>query len=357
MFTDTLVLPLDRARTQLFTSALKIGVLRGVLLDKRRRITALLTVHACAAFVLSVFAPTLLLLAGPLLLGVPHLLADARYLVLRPQLAARARTVLLGGSGLILAWRVGQSFGFGRAEWLETALAAGMLVAAPWSVARRNAGLRVALVWGAALLLLTLGLVWPRAFRLGLSHAHNLVALGLWVFAFAGQRRSAATLALGVVGVAGLLLCSPLAWFGFSVGLRQCFGLHALAAADTLAPGLPSATLALGVVSSFAFLQSMHYAVWLHAVPQEETRGNATLTFRMSARQLRRELGVAGLAAAALLCVAVPSAALLGSPLGVKDLYLSLSSFHAYLELAAAAVFFVGGVQPAAASSRDSTCC
>lgn len=355
MFTDTLVLPLDRARTRLFTSALKIGVLRGLLLDKRRRITTLLTAHACAALLLSVFAPTLLLLAGPLLLGVPHLVADVRYLVLQPQLAGRARAVLLGGSATMLGWRVAQSCGFARDEGPEVALAVGMLLVATWFAAGRNASVRVGLAWGAALLLLGLGLVWPRAFRLGFAHAHNLVALGLWVFAFARQRRKAAKLALLVVGAAGLLLCSPLAWFGFRLGLRQCLGLHALAAADTLAPGVQSTTLALGVVASFAFLQSMHYAVWLHAVPQEETRGNATLTFRMSTRKLRAELGAWGLAGAALLCVAVPAAAALGSPLAVKDLYLSLSSFHGYLELAAAAAFFVSGA-PLAASSKALTC-
>ena len=109
------------------------------------------------------------------------------------------------------------------------------------------------------------------------------------------------------------------------------------------------------IVSSFAFLQSMHYAVWLHAVPQEETRGNATLTFRMSARALRGELGAWGLAGAAVLCVGVPAAALYGSALSAKNLYLSLSSFHAYLELAAGAAFFVSGVKPAAGST-SSTC-
>lgn len=355
MITDTLVLPLDRARTLLFTSALKVGVLRGVLLDKPRRISTLLTVHAAAALLLSVFAPTLLLLVGPLLLGVPHLVADVRYLVLRPQIHARGRAVLLGGSGLILVWRLSQAFGFGHAEWPEIALAAGMLLAATWSVAGRDPGVRVALASCAALLLLALGLIWPRAFQLGFGHGHNLVALGLWVCAFAKQRRSAARLALLVVGAAALLLCSPLAWFGFRVGLRQCFGLHALAAADTLAPGVQSTTLALGVVASFAFLQSMHYAVWLHAVPQEETRGNATLTFRMSARKLQAELGAWGLAGAALLCVAVPAAAALGSPLAVKDLYLSLSSFHGYLELAAAVAFFVSSAQPTT-RSKASTC-
>jgi len=355
MVTDTLVWPLDRARTRLFTSALKIGVLRGLLLDKRRRIAALLTLHAGAAFALSIFAPTLLLLFAPLLLGVPHLVADVRFLALRPQLGAHARAVLLGGSGLLLAWQVGQTLGMARADWAEVALAGGMLLAVTLAAARAATGWRVALVLAAALLLVGLGLIWPRAFRLGLSHAHNLVALGLWAFAFARRRRSAASLALGVLVLAALLLCTPLAWLGFSVGLRECFGLHAFGAADTLAPGVSSATLALGIVSSFAFLQSMHYAVWLHAVPQEETRGNATLTFRMSARTLRGELGAWGLGGAAALCVAVPAAALFGSARGVKDLYLSLSSFHAYLELAAAAAFFVSGVRPAA-SCRDSTC-
>jgi hypothetical protein len=83
--------PLDRARTALFVRALAIAPLRSVLIEKRRRVSALLLIHAGAAFALSVLAPTLLLVLGPLLLGVPHLLADLRYLVLRPRLRAVAR--------------------------------------------------------------------------------------------------------------------------------------------------------------------------------------------------------------------------------------------------------------------------
>jgi hypothetical protein len=346
MLTDTLVLPLDRARTRLLVSALRIRVLRGLLLDKPRRIGALLVVHAGVAFVLAVFAPTVLLLVGPLLLGVPHLVSDVRYLVLRPLLSARTRAVLLGGSALILAVRGAQSLGFGRPEWPELALSLGMLVLATLTAARPGAGRRVALALGATALLAAVGAAWPQGFRLALSHLHNLAALALWALAFARQRRSALTLGLGVIGLAGLLLATPLAWFGFQLGLREFMGLHALAAADTLAVGVHSAKLALGIVASFAFLQSVHYAVWLHAVPQEQTRGNATLTFRMSARKLRGELGAWGLAGVALLSLGLPAAALVASPLGVKNLYLSLSSFHAYLELAAGAVFFVGGLRP-----------
>lgn len=346
MLTDTLVLPLDRARARVFAGALKIGVLRGALLDKRRRIPLLLGVHAVAALVLAVLAPTLLLVTGPLLLGVPHLVADVRYLILRPNIGARTRALLLSGSGALLLLRVAQSLGLLRVEQTELVVGGGLVLAAIVLTAKKQAWPRVGLALAGLLLLASVAWVWPRTFRVGLAHAHNLVALALWVFGFARRRRTAYWLALGFVGVGALLLSTPLAWFGFNAGLQESFGLHALQAADTLAPGVRSATLALGIVASFAFLQSLHYAVWLHAVPQEETRGNATLSFRMSARQLRRELGAPGLAIAAALAIALPVTALCGTALAAKDLYLSLSSFHAYLELAAGAVFFVSGAVP-----------
>lgn len=355
MFTDTLVLPLDRARTQLFAGALKIGVLRGLLLEKSRRIPLLLGVHALAALVLAVLAPTLLLLAGPLLLGVPHLVSDVRYLILRPAIGARLRTVLLAGSALLLLLRVAHGLGLARLSSAELLVAGGLILTASLCAAQKRASWRVGLVLVALLALGSAAWVWPRAFGVVLAHAHNLVALALWVFGFARQRRSATLLALGFLGVGALLLATPLAWFGFELGLRECLGLSSFQAAAALAPGVRSTTLALGLVSSFAFLQSLHYAIWLHAVPQEETRGNATLSFRMSARQLRRELGRWGFFAAAALTLAVPALACCGSVVGTKDLYLSLSAFHAYLELAAGAVFFVSGARPRA--SAENACC
>lgn len=348
MFTDTLVLPLDRARTQLFAGALKIGVLRSLLLDKSRRIPLLLGAHALAALVLAVFAPTLLLLMGPLLLGVPHLVSDARYLVLRPAIEASVRTLLLVGSALLVLLRIADGFGLARVDSAELLVAGCLVFAASLCAAPKQASWRVGLVLAVLLALSSAAWVWPRAFRVALAHAHNLVALALWVFGFAHQRRAAKLLALGFVSVGALLLLTPLAWFGFKLGLRECWGLSTFQAAAALAPGIQSTTLALGVVASFAFLQSLHYAVWLHAVPQEETRGNATLSFRMSARQLRRELGSWGLLAAAALTVALPILACCSSAVGAKDLYLSLSAFHAYLELAAGAVFFVSRTRPRA---------
>ncbi len=288
--------PLDRARTALFVRALSLAPLRAVLVEKRRRVPAMLLIHAGAAFVLSVFAPTLLLVVGPLLLGVPHLLADLRYLVLRPRLSTVARAVLFVGA-LLAAWAA------------------------------------------------------PSALRLAMAHAHNVVAIAIWVLMFCKARGRAFAVAAAFAGAAALLVFSPLAWFGFKHGLVQSFGLHVFVAADQLAPFVHSAPFALGIVASFAFLQSIHYAVWLHAIPQEATRGEGTLSFRMSFRALRSELGTSGLALAALLVILVPLCGLV-APLRTQSVYLSLASFHGYLELGALALWWLGRK-----GSASSPCC
>jgi len=308
-------------------------------------VPALLLSHALVALVLALLAPTFLLVAGPLLLGVPHLVSDVRQLVLRPALPRFARPLFLAGSALLLGARALHDSGLLRAPLLEPALAATLLlgaIALALPGARAARGLMAGLV---ALPLVGCALLWPRESQLFLGHAHNVVALVLWATLYARGTRAAVGVVLAIVGLGAVLLLSPLAWFGFQHGVQSSFGLHSLAAADSLAPGVSNTSLALGFVVSFAFLQSVHYAVWLHAIPQAATRGDATLTFRMSFRALRADLGKLGLLACVALALLVPCAGLV-APLITKSLYLSLASFHGYLELAAAALFFVRGAGP-----------
>jgi hypothetical protein len=343
---DSLALPLDRVRTVVFATALRVPPLRSILLAKQRRIPALLGVHAGAALFLAVIAPTVLLVLGPLLLGVPHLLSDLRFLVLRPAFEPRARTLLLGGSALLVALRAAEALGLRGVSAAEPVLAGAWLIGACAVTSPGRRGARWGLALAGAFGFTGCAWQWPWATRLVLAHGHNLVALALWVWGFSRHPGRAAMLALTFLVAAVTLVASPVAWLGFEQGVRESFGLHSLAAADSLAPGVRDVPLALGIVSSFAFLQSLHYAVWLHAIPQEETRGDATLSFRMSLRQLAGELGGWGLALSALLVVALPIGAAVGSPRSAKDLYLSLSSFHAYLELAAVLTLFGSGARP-----------
>ncbi len=355
-FTESLLSPLDRARTFLFVRAARVALLRPVLLQKRVRVPALLLLHASAALVLSVLSPTLLLIAGPLLLGVPHVLADLRYLALGRALSPTLRQLLLAGCAALFAARLLEVSGAGSMARVELGFAALVTLGVIALGAPRLASGRVLVAVGMTLALAGAALIWPRGARLVLGHGHNLVALALWAFMFRPARRRALGVAVGVLGAVVLLLTTPLAWWGFVHGLPAAFGLHAFAAADTLAPGVEDATLALGVVSSFAFLQSVHYAVWLHAIPQEATRGEGTLTFRMSYRALVSELGWPILALAMLLILAVPVAGLV-SPLRAQTTYLSLSAFHAFLELWALSLLWVRAGGARRESDSAGACC
>lgn len=333
--------PLDRARAALFVRALRSAPLRAVLVEKQRRVPALLLFHAAIALGLSLLAPTFLLVVGPLLLGVPHVVADVRFLVLRPQLPARARAWLFGGALLMLGLRIAALAGFAtpvRSELLLAALWMGGCMALG---AARLRDVRLLVLGGLLALFVLVAWRWPSALPLALAHGHNVVALAIWALVFcAAPRRALAVVALLAFATL-VLVASPLAWLGFRHGWPQSFGLHAFAAAEQLAPFVRSTPLALGVVSSFAFLQSMHYAVWLHAIPQEQTRGEGTLSFRMSFRALHGELGSGGLALTVLLVLLVPVCGLL-APLRTQAIYLSLATFHGYLELGALALWWLG---------------
>jgi hypothetical protein len=354
---ELLITPLDRARTACIMWGARVGVLRALSLKKARRVPALLVGHALVALVLALFAPAFLLVVGPLLLGVPHLVADVRHLVLRPVLPRLAGPMLLTGSILLLGARaleVAGVRGMGRVELgLAGALLFGAIaLALPSAGAQRR--LRATVATLIALLLVGAALTWPRESRVLLGHGHNVVALLLWL-AFYRRGSAGAVWVVGLVlGLAALLVFSPLAWLGYRHGVQSAFGLHSLAAADTLAPGIRSARLALGIVASFAFLQAVHYAVWLHAIPQDATRGDATLTFRMSWRSLGHDFGPWLLLAVVGLVLLVPLAGIV-APLAAQSAYLSLSAFHGYLELAAAALFFVRGAGPLDAMSQDAS--
>ena len=116
-------------------------------------------------------------------------------------------------------------------------------------------------------------------------------------------------------------------------------GLRLGIIARGLAPGL-APHQAAAVVASFVFLQSVHYATWLVWVPQESLPGQGTFTFRMTGRSLFRDLGPVLLVLFVALWLGLLGWGAQG-PLRALMAYVSLVSFHAWLELALAAYLLV----------------
>ena len=332
------VLPLDAARSRVMRVA--VGTRLGVFLVGRRdrRVAAQAACGVLFTFLLVMFAPAVMLAVGPVVFGVPHVASDVRYLVLRRGVSRPAITLTLVFAGLVTAVRgLGLVVPHGL-PW--AAIEMGLLCA--WVAAAALAGasasgrreLRVPVV------LLALGaafLVVPRALGTGvvLAHAHNVVAIAVWLFVFRRNVR-AATVPLLFAAVAVLVLLSG-ATLPVSMPHGTALGVSLAESASWMAPGF-SVRAGAAIVLSFAFLQSMHYAVWLGWIPQEDVRAEGTLSFKMSLRSMMRDFGSRGLGVCAALTLIVVAGACFALT-RTRELYLSFAVFHGYLEIAMLAYF------------------
>ena len=216
-----------------------------------------LLVLGCAG--LAGLAPLWLLLLSPILLGVPHVAADLRYLVLEPP-RPLARGLLFAVGGCLLAMtllRLGALLG--GPAWLRAELGMGLLavgLAVAWSAR-----------WGWLIPLGALGagaLAWPGEAALLVGHAHNAVAVALWVAWARGPLRWwVPALVLAVLGV---LASGALDGWLLAICAEDAAGLSLSGMVRSLAPDLPGAW-GLRAVVAFAFMQAVHYAAWLVAIP------------------------------------------------------------------------------------------
>ncbi|HVU04941.1 MAG TPA: hypothetical protein VHE30_24490 [Polyangiaceae bacterium] len=342
------VVPLDAMRRAALRVVVRHPRWSDVVLRRDLRIATLGVLHAAFAFVLAVYCPVLLLVLGPVLLGVVHVASDVRYLVVRRQVSVGVQRLAWGACGVLVLLRVvapmGLASAVGRAEWV-VATAWVVSAAALGGASGGGARLRSA---GAVLLALALGtasILHPDTARLVFVQAHNVVALLLWFFLFRRNRRAVAV-PLALTAALAVWLCSGRLYaLTLHHGQATAFGVHVLAAADWLVPTVERADLAVGLTCAFVFLQSVHYAVWLLYVPQDDQRFEATPSFRASVRGLVRDFGPAWLAAIALAAVVVLALAA-ASPVKTRHTYLSLATFHGYLELALFAHLFARGRLP-----------
>jgi hypothetical protein len=273
----TLAVPLD-GLDRLRREVLRHIAPRALIADRHARVLVLGLGSIALAFVLALAVPRAMLMLGPLVLGVPHLLADARYLVVR-----RGHHRQLGFWLLIAAPAMATSLGAGPAVGFGAVVGAGLLRRNPWII-------------GAGLGLVALGLRLGWDAQLVFLHVHNFVALAIW---WAWRPRPLSALAIPAAALVGWLV------------------LWHVGSLDTTA---------------FAFAQAVHYAVWLRLIPEDDRARPAPRGFKASWAALRADVGPWPLAAVALVALALAGWALFSAD-GARDAYFALATFHGYLEL------------------------
>lgn len=306
--------------------------------DRELRVAVLGSLAVLASLALTCAAPLWLLALGPILLGVPHLFADLRYLVLRPGLHRRLGLWLLALPPLLVVATGGRP-------------AIGFLAIGAAALAARAGWRRRLPVLGLAFALCGLALCYPQAVTLWLAQLHNYVALAFFLW---WRRRRGALHALPalliLLGSAALLLGGAEPLLQRSGGLyAPQSGVDMETMVATLAPDA-APRLGLRLVLLFAFAQSVHYGLWLRLIPEEDRPRPAPRPFVASLRALRADLGtpvcLLAVLASAGLCLYG-----LWDVQAAREGYLRVAVGHGYLEFTAAALLLCEGRRPAAAEA------
>lgn len=324
----SLAAPLDVARAAVLRSLGRHA--RPLLADRALRVALYGTVGILFALATTCAAPLWMFALGPVLLGPIHLLADVRYLVVRPGLLARRTLVVAVGALLVMAAATG-----GAAVGLAAALPAIACARAP--LPRRAL---VGLAWSAVVLAAWLH---PRPASFFVLHGHNLVALVLFLVAFArpGQRaRSLLPMAVFVVA-AGAMMSGSLDAFVVrsftAVVPRTALSMNRIV--HMMAP-LEDGVVASRLALLFIFAQSVHYVFWLRLVPEAARERSGLRSFASSIEALQRDVGT-WLVVFTVLATAALAVHALRSMEGARIAYLHVAGPHAYLEIAVLFVFLL----------------
>jgi hypothetical protein len=289
-----------------------------------RRVPVASALCVLLSFAAASVQPAWSLIFGLTVLGIPHVVSGVRHLAIRRELYPATRW--LGWVGAALG--VAAVAGAGR--WVMPAFtvcfAACVLVeilgarSRPWHA-------RI-LVAGAVILVAGVALRRQALFLLLVSYLHTVSSV-CW-YGVAARRRGIAVWPLVLGGAVGTLL----------IALGVTDGAHAWAA---LAPDEPSRWLgewwaggdplvAQRAFTLFAFVQSLHYAVWIRLVPELDRPSPVPWSFRRALAALRDDLGRLTPVAIAACVLGGLALAAGGSP--ARDVYFVLVYFHIGLDAA-----------------------
>jgi hypothetical protein len=299
------------------------------MIEGARHATAGFVVASAIALVLAVRLPLDVVVFGVLVLGVAHLGYEVRYITGRYRDLLQGR-VLIGVSAALVAIVLGRLVVHGT-WWAAaeiTVLAAMLILVIATTVddaRRRVAG--IAMVSVAA----SIALLQPASWFVAQAWLHNLVpAVFLWQWSAAmtdrPRRMFRAVTALWLVAVPVALLGGAFdGWMHEGTSAANAIATSAGVRTSVVPAGWTNAGRLL---AAFAFLQLLHYTVWLWHFPR--TDRDATRVFEATPvgtvlRSWRLPAMLLGVS------VLLGLAAWLDYRSG-RGLYTSIAAYHAYLE-------------------------
>ena len=299
-----------------------------------RTITLLVLAAVGGALAIAVGAPIATAVIGLILFGILHNLLEIRYVVGRfSSVLGRPFLELIVAlvTGIVVCRLLAGVIGR-PAQLAEVVLGYAILAAA----ARHGLdGRRRIAAWTVIGAAAALSLTFPTYHFVVLTHLHNVVPLFfLWewsrrITSRRGRQAFRAVQLLWVVAIPAMILLGLLdGSLGADPGIvRSVVGDGQTVLAASAPPSSAATVLGMRFLTVFAFMQTMHYVVWVALLPRVAPDASAAFESRVPWATAPR-LWAVGFIAAALFAV------LFGLDFAQgKALYAALASYHAYLEL------------------------
>ena len=284
---------------------------------------------------LAIIRPDILLILGPLIFGYPHMVASYRYLISRDRLKATHRpklfvlflvftvlTMLVYKYQLFLAW---MSFGV----WPQVMAMLVLTLAYSMGVYKN---LKTLIAGFCAAICLTLW-AWhdPLIYTGGILILHNFMAHFHWILSC--KKYSHLRVALSTTFFFSLL--HVLVLYGFIDPWLNTFFLKSWRIENTawiLASWSEDPVVWYRWLVLYTYGLSMHYFIWLRALPETELKSKAPLPFRLSFKEWQKDLSPAVLRAIVIFSFFGIALWIFKYDLG-KNLYFQFALLHGALEV------------------------
>lgn len=329
----------DTFRSFLLKKTLKVSLFRQIYTTRSYRLMFFFMLSLVFNFTLAMNFPLWMLLIGPLVLGIPHLMSSIRYI---PQLTSMNRfSIPVVGSVFVLIaltrlWMgtYGNALLEGGPNTLE--IIAGFCLLGLVGFFYRQSKIRIA---GSLFLLgslLIASLSYPLETLGFLVLAHNFIAFFFWITR-AKSKADKMTACLALLIFSGVSFAILTGAFDFFISERLFEIFNGFNDASIGAQIFPHADMTLWsrTVSAYALGQGIHYFVWLKAIPEQELPYQHTTNFSYSFKLLKSDMGNRIVYFSGWVLIGLVAYALLKNFIEARFIYLSLAAFHGYFEIMA----------------------
>ena len=334
---------LDHLRAVVLRVTMKSSCLREIYCDRSYRLSLSYILLSAIYLFLSLKYSVVLLILGPLLLGYPHLVASYRFvqksafgLSLRLKTTAVFRfLIFLTASSLFIRFALPNYVNLPQLPYGAWEILLSLSVLAIIKIKLNSV---FDILVAAMTLLLTAGvlsLAWydPLAF-VGIALIfHNWVAFGHWFLAAKDFKNRAvafsATLIFALIHLVVLFgfFDASISFPEISFLSEQSFGVRGW----ILAPWTSNEMIWSRIIVLYTFGLSVHYFIWLRAIPQCLDEKSVPNSFRISLQQLRKDCGPKTTTALLLVGTVVGLAMWFHTALAGR-IYFGIAMLHGWIE-------------------------